>query len=362
MCVRAGFFYEHGPFRLNGSTVPPTLEEFELSWTAVANMLYLEAPVGVGFSYSDDPARDYACTDDTAAIDNLHALEAFYARYPQLLSNDLYITGESYAGVYVPTLAEAILGAMRNGTYAGAPLRGIAAGNGCTGTEIGVCADDATQRARFDAEFFLGTAFVDPVLKDNIRATCPPSNYSSLECQAFLSQMHAALGNIDLYNGACVPSPPRPSRRETDLGPAAVAVYGACISGSGPQQAGSGAGVFKAPVAGSRLGGPDACIDSILASEYVNQPEVMAALHVRPTASRWEVCYRAPGWSYTSTRANLPRDTYPALIENFRVVIYNGDWVRRTSACVVGFFFSFIFNTNLIATSPNSRMPACRCV
>jgi len=43
------------------------------------------------------------------------------------------------------------------------------------------------------------------------------------------------------------------------------------------------------------------------------------------------LCFQqADNWEYTSTRPNLPRDTYPFLLENIDVVIYNGDW----DACV----------------------------
>lgn len=77
--------------------------------------------------------------DDTTAHDNLLVVETFFKEFPEYAKNDFYITGESYAGVYVPTLAEAIVWAVQNGTYTGAPLKGIAVGNGCAGTEIGVC-------------------------------------------------------------------------------------------------------------------------------------------------------------------------------------------------------------------------------
>lgn len=62
----------------------------------------------------------------------------------------------------VPTMAEAILKATQAGTYKGAALRGIAVGNGCTGTEIGVCGGE---RDKYEAQYFVGTAFVKPALK-----------------------------------------------------------------------------------------------------------------------------------------------------------------------------------------------------
>ena len=91
-----GLVYEHGPFRFDPQN-PSKLVRFNYTWAKHSNMLYLESPVGVGFSYSDDPA-DYNCTDDTTATDNLHAVEQFYNLFPELKANDLFLTGESYAG------------------------------------------------------------------------------------------------------------------------------------------------------------------------------------------------------------------------------------------------------------------------
>jgi serine carboxypeptidase-like clade 1 len=149
-------------------------------------------------------------------------------------------------------------------------------------------------------------------LKLKLRAECDwSSNSPSAKCETLVDEMHAQIGHIDLYN-----------------------MYGPCISGSAPQIAGSGSGVYKAPLgpAGSekvRSTGPDACIDSVLGSEYMSRQEVYTAIHVRAPhipGWQWKTCGSAPGWSYTSTRPNLPRDTYPFLIQHIRVVIYNGDW------------------------------------
>lgn len=98
-------------------------------------------------------------------------------------------------GVYVPTLAEAIVKATKAGTYKGAPLRGIAVGNGCTGTEIGVCGG---QRDEFETEFLLGTAFVQPELKDKIRSTCQLANGTAptVNCGKLLAEMHEQVGYV----------------------------------------------------------------------------------------------------------------------------------------------------------------------
>ena len=88
-----GLVYEHGPFRFDPAD-PSKLVRFNYTWAKRANVLYIEAPVGVGFSYSDDPA-DYNVTDDTTAQDNLHAIEQFYRLFPEFKTNDLFLTGES---------------------------------------------------------------------------------------------------------------------------------------------------------------------------------------------------------------------------------------------------------------------------
>jgi carboxypeptidase C (cathepsin A) len=128
----------------------------------LANILYIESPVGVGFSYSD--TKNYKCDDDRTAQESLGAIEVFYQMFPEFLKNKFFITGESYAGVYVPTLAEAILQAEAAGTYTGAALTGIAVGNGCSGTEVGICGS-GPQGTYYEWSYLKQTSFVDPSLK-----------------------------------------------------------------------------------------------------------------------------------------------------------------------------------------------------
>jgi carboxypeptidase C (cathepsin A) len=71
-------------------------------------MLYFESPAGVGFSYPN--SRSGLTTNDSeTANDNYEALTKFFNAYSEYISNELFLTGESYAGIYVPTLAHLVL-------------------------------------------------------------------------------------------------------------------------------------------------------------------------------------------------------------------------------------------------------------
>jgi len=112
-----------------------TFHKNEWSWNTAANVLYIESPAGVGYSYCGNKA-DCTFNDDTSAQDNLTAVLAWYQKFPEFKANDLYISGESYAGIYVPYLTNQI--DQYNTLNAGNPsvfkpnLKGFAVGNGVT--------------------------------------------------------------------------------------------------------------------------------------------------------------------------------------------------------------------------------------
>ncbi|XP_071687333.1 serine carboxypeptidase-like 45, partial [Rutidosis leptorrhynchoides] len=115
--VGAGAFMEHGPFKPSGNV----LLKNDFSWNKEANMLYLEAPVGVGFSYTVEKT---VVNDVTTAGDNLAFLEKWLEKYPEYQNRDFYITGESYGGHYVPELATLVVHSKPK-----INLQGIAIGN-----------------------------------------------------------------------------------------------------------------------------------------------------------------------------------------------------------------------------------------
>ena len=78
------------------------------SWNKKANMLYIESPAGVGFSYCKGVVECNQYDDDKSAADNLTAVLAWYEKFPEFKQHELYMSGESYAGIYVPYLTNAI--------------------------------------------------------------------------------------------------------------------------------------------------------------------------------------------------------------------------------------------------------------
>lgn len=120
-----GLLTEHGPFLIQPDGI--TLKYNPYSWNLIANMLYIESPAGVGFSYSDD--KTYVTNDTEVAQNNYEALKDFFRLFPEYKDNKLFLTGESYAGIYIPTLAVLV---MQDPSM---NLQGLAVGNGLSSYE-----------------------------------------------------------------------------------------------------------------------------------------------------------------------------------------------------------------------------------
>ncbi|KAL0004701.1 hypothetical protein SO802_012262 [Lithocarpus litseifolius] len=118
-----GAFSENGPFRPSGEV----LVKNQYSWNREANMLYLETPIGVGFSYATDTASYEAVNDRITGMDNLVFLQRWFEKFPLYRNRSMFITGESYAGHYVPQLAELIIQFNKKEKLFN--LKGIALGN-----------------------------------------------------------------------------------------------------------------------------------------------------------------------------------------------------------------------------------------
>ncbi|KAH7951187.1 hypothetical protein HPB52_006244 [Rhipicephalus sanguineus] len=123
-----GFFAENGPYILS-----PDGEEIryrEINWASRYSMLYVDQPVGTGFSFTEDEAG-YARNQTDVGRDMLEFLQQFFTLFGELAENGLYLSGESYAGKYVPTVG-ATLHQNADTMRVKINFKGIAYGNGIT--------------------------------------------------------------------------------------------------------------------------------------------------------------------------------------------------------------------------------------
>ena len=104
----SGFITENGPATF--ATPESNLTANEYSWHKLANMIYLESPGNVGFSKIDSELEEELyCDDEITAQENFEALQDFFRKFSTLRQNDFYISGESYAGIYIPRLVKKIV-------------------------------------------------------------------------------------------------------------------------------------------------------------------------------------------------------------------------------------------------------------
>jgi carboxypeptidase D len=96
-----GFLQENGPFLWNYGTFRPT--ENPWGWNLLTNMLWVEQPVGTGFSHG----RPFDFSEREVAMSFLGFFKNFIDNF-DLHGKNIYLTGESYAGYYVPYIAEAM--------------------------------------------------------------------------------------------------------------------------------------------------------------------------------------------------------------------------------------------------------------
>ena len=120
--VGYGNFMEVGPLDVE-------LKPRATTWLAKADLLFVDNPVGTGFSYVDGGDKGLmARTDAEAARDLTALLCALYRDKPRLRASPLYIVAESYGGKFAVTTALAALRAIDQGRLR-ANLAGVALGD-----------------------------------------------------------------------------------------------------------------------------------------------------------------------------------------------------------------------------------------
>ena len=207
---------ENGPFRIeSGGT---KFHESEFSWNRETNLLYIEQPAGVGYSYCEG-AKDCTFTDHQSGQDNLTVVLEWFNKFPEFKNNDLWISGESYAGVYVPYLAHYIVKHNEDNadddTVFKPNLKGFAVGNGVTNWKYD------TNAAYIDMSYW--HSLIDSDLHDRfVAADCdwhmPYMIGVTDECMALFDEFNALTATVNVYDifGVCWGAGPYPQSEKPE--------------------------------------------------------------------------------------------------------------------------------------------------
>jgi len=117
---------ENGPCSVNEDGI--TTKNNPYSWNSNANIMWVDQPAGVGFSYGIK--NDHNQTE--VAEDMYHFVQNFIKSHPEYAENELYVFGESYGGHYAPAVSNRIFLGNKNKEGVHINLAGVGVGNGLT--------------------------------------------------------------------------------------------------------------------------------------------------------------------------------------------------------------------------------------
>ncbi|GMH88552.1 hypothetical protein TrVE_jg6994 [Triparma verrucosa] len=267
-------FGENGPYVVEDDL---SLSLNPESWNNNATVIWVDQPVGTGFSYGGTPCHNEECVGD----DMKNFLDGFFVKYPAYAKLDFHIFGESYAGHYVPSVSRAVIrgnAGLSEKDEGYINLQGFAIGNGLTNPE-----EQYKWYIPFTEEHGLVS---DGVLKmmQGVQTVCEPL---------------IAACNMDTGGD---------STKEIEAWAACLNAYILCNIGETTPVTSTGVNPYdvRVPCGDSQL-----CYDFSNIDAYLAQDEVREAFGI-PDKKRWAEC-------------NKVVDI---------VMVYGGDWMKTFDAYV----------------------------
>ncbi|TVU51293.1 hypothetical protein EJB05_02704 [Eragrostis curvula] len=303
--VGGGAFTELGPFYPKGDGRGLRLNK--KSWNKVSNLLFVESPAGVGWSYSNK-SSDYK-TGDERTVDltlfemnneasDMHIfLLKWYKKFPEYKSRDLFLTGESYAGHYIPQLANALLNHNKESKDFKFNIKGVAIGNPLLKLDRDISSI---------YEYFWSHGMISDEVGLAITNACDFEDYTfssphneSESCNDAIAEANKVVGDYvnsyDVLLDVCYPSIVMQELR--------LRKY-----------------VTKISI------GVDVCM-SLERYFYLNLPEVQQALHANRTSLpyQWRMCSKVLNYSDTDGNINILPLLQRIIEHKIPVWVFSGD-------------------------------------
>ncbi|XP_012460267.1 serine carboxypeptidase-like 27 isoform X2 [Gossypium raimondii] len=285
--IAYGAAEEIGPFRIRPDGKTLYLNRY--AWNN-SNVLFLESPAGVGFSYTNTTSDLYTTGDKRTAEDAYVFLVNWFERFPQYKHRDFYIAGESYAGHYVPQLSQLVYERNKGVQNPVINFKGFLVGNAVTD----------------DYHDFIGTfeywwthGLISDSTYRSLRVACDlgSSTHPSLQCMNALRAAQIEQGNIDPYSIFTQPCKDTSTLRHNMRGhyPWMSRAY-------------------------------DPCTERY-SKVYFNRLEVQKALHANVTALSypWQTCSDIVGNYWTDAPLSMLPIYKELIAAGLRIWVYSGD-------------------------------------
>ncbi|GAV90696.1 Peptidase_S10 domain-containing protein [Cephalotus follicularis] len=302
----SGLVYEIGPLQFDYAKSSGNKPVFTLnpySWTKVANIIFLDSPVGTGFSYSNT-WQGYNVSDTITAEQVYEFLRKWLMDHPKFLTNPLYIAGDSYSGKIVPIVVQEISDGNEVGHQPPLNLKGYVLGNPVTDE-----AKDLNSRVLY-AQL---KALISDELYESTKLNCmgeyihpDPSNALCIKDLQNVTDCIGRLYTANILEPNCAVISPKPMGLKWDRG-ALVNDY------------------VDVLLSTPNLPGPWCRSYNYLYSYiWANDKTVQEALYIREgTKEEWDRCNKSLSYLYNVLNA-LPYHRN-LIKKGYRVLIYSGD-------------------------------------
>ena len=204
----SGLLFENGPFTWMPGTFRPVQNPY--TWVNLTNMLWVEQPVGVGYTQGTPDITDEVGLGKEFAGFYKNFVTAF-----GLQKRKVYLTGESYAGYYIPYIADTFINLKDKIYYnlAGVSINDPIIGDGTLQQEVPVVpyldywSDVFALNATFTADIHARADACNYTAYFNKYLTFPPPgpfpaapNASAPGCDVFTDVFNAALEVNPCFN------------------------------------------------------------------------------------------------------------------------------------------------------------------
>lgn len=209
-----GLIYEIGPMEFviqNYTGALPKLRYYPYAWTKTASIIFLDAPVGTGFSYSTTQ-DGWTSSDSESAEQSYKFVKKWFNENPQYLGVQFFIGGDSYSGITVPLVTLKVAQGNENGDKPKLNLRGYLIGSPHTDSVI-----DENSKIVFAHRMTLITDEMYENAKTACNETYTNVDPANTACVVALEAIHKCTKDLfrnDILEPKCMFESPGPREHE----------------------------------------------------------------------------------------------------------------------------------------------------